>query len=145
MERIIGLDPIVHGDDTILILGSMPSVKSLEQSWYYANPTNRFWDVLSNVFDKPISSMQDRLDVLKDNHIALWDSCHSCLRQGSSDASIQDIRPNDIVGLLKDNPSIQKVICNGKKSEETMRRFFSGFTGTYLSIDIGGQCAVSVG
>ena len=37
--------PVYDRDSRILILGSMPSVKSREQQFYYGHPQNRFWKV----------------------------------------------------------------------------------------------------
>lgn len=36
------LPPEYQKDDTILILGSIPSPKSREEQFYYAHPQNRF-------------------------------------------------------------------------------------------------------
>ena len=77
MSRIVELDPIVHKEDTILILGSMPSVISLEKQTYYANKSNRFWSMMGCIFDKEIRTDQDQSSILKEHHIALWDICHS--------------------------------------------------------------------
>lgn len=124
MSRIIGFDPITHPDDRILILGSMPSVESLKQSSYYANKTNRFWKMLEVIFDQKADTIKQRLLLLEQNQIALWDVCHSCLRKTSADADIRDVMPNDIEQLLKEHDSIQKVICNGKTSAAFMKKFY---------------------
>lgn len=124
MSRIIGFDPITHPDDRILILGSMPSVESLKQSSYYANKTNRFWKMLEVIFDQEADTIKQRLLLLEQNQIALWDVCHSCLRKTSADADIRDVMPNDIEQLLKEHDSIQKVICNGKTSAAFMKKFY---------------------
>ena len=124
MSRIIGFDPITHPYDRVLILGSMPSVESLKQSFYYANKTNRFWKMLEVIFDQEADTIEQRLLLLEQNQIALWDVCHSCLRKTSADADIRDVMPNDIEQLLKEHDSIQKVICNGKTSAALMKRFY---------------------
>ena len=124
MSRIIGFDPITHPDDRVLILGSMPSVESLKQSFYYANKTNRFWKMLEVIFDQEADTIEQRLLLLEQNQIALWDVCHSCLRKTSADADIRDVMPNDIEQLLKEHDSIQKVICNGKTSAALMKKFY---------------------
>ena len=124
MSRIIGFDPITHPYDHILILGSMPSVESLKQSFYYANKTNRFWKMLEVIFDQKADTIEQRLLLLEQNQIALWDVCHSCLRKTSADADIRDVMPNDIEQLLKEHDSIQKVICNGKTSAAFMKKFY---------------------
>lgn len=119
MCRIVGLEPIVDHESRILILGSMPSVISLKEAMYYANKTNRFWQILEVLYGS-----YSKLELLKRSKIALWDICHSCIRETSADAKIKDIEPNDIQTLLDTYPNIQKVICNGKKSYETLTKFF---------------------
>ena len=37
--------PIFDENSEILILGTLPSVKSREQNFYYGHPQNRFWKV----------------------------------------------------------------------------------------------------
>ncbi|MCF0107031.1 MAG: DNA-deoxyinosine glycosylase [Holdemanella sp.] len=124
MQRITGFNAIVHGDDRILILGSMPSVKSLEDNMYYANKTNRFWPMLSNIYGFPYQTIKDKYQLLEKAHIALWDSCHSCIRKGSMDSNIKDVIVNDIPSLLEANPSIQKILFNGRASYQTFKRYF---------------------
>lgn len=124
MERIIGFEPITHGKDTILIVGSMPSIESLKQGIYYANRTNRFWKILGHIFHSEFETKAQKLALLEKGNIALWDICHTCIRKGSMDADIKEVEPNDIRGLLDKNPSIQKIICNGKTSLKYMKRFF---------------------
>ena len=94
-KRIVGLDPIVFEDSKILIVGSMPSAISLKEQMYYANKNNRFWKILKEIFQT-----EDKIELLKVSHIALWDICHSCIRKTSADSEIKDIEPNDIQGLL---------------------------------------------
>lgn len=121
MSRIIGFDPIVHGNDRILILGSMPSVESLHQDFYYANKTNRFWPMLSKIYGVETDIRMQRLALLKKEKIALWDVCHSCVRPGSADSAIRDVRLNPIQEVLETNSSIQKILCNGKTSERLLK------------------------
>lgn len=124
MERIIGFEPIVHESDKTLILGSMPSVESLNQQMYYANKTNRFWKILSIIYGKESDTSEEKLALLEYADIALWDICHSCQRVNSADASIKEVIENDIPRLLEENPSISTIICNGKTSYNYVCRFF---------------------
>lgn len=45
--------PVYDEASNVLILGSFPSVKSREQGFFYGHPQNRFWRVLSAVYEKP--------------------------------------------------------------------------------------------
>ena len=46
------IPPLFDENSKTLILGSFPSVKSREQSFFYGHPQNRFWKVLANIFDE---------------------------------------------------------------------------------------------
>ena len=54
MARIYGFPPVADANSRVLILGSMPSVKSLEDGFYYGHPRNAFWRVLADVFAEPL-------------------------------------------------------------------------------------------
>jgi len=51
--------PIFTENSNILILGSFPSVKSRENDFYYGHPQNRFWKVLSSVFNSELPKTID--------------------------------------------------------------------------------------
>ena len=59
MNNCKSFKPIVNKDSEILILGSMPGVKSLEECQYYAHPQNRFWKVLGHICNEPKLSELD--------------------------------------------------------------------------------------
>ncbi|MDX8416529.1 DNA-deoxyinosine glycosylase [Absicoccus intestinalis] len=124
MSRIEGLGQVVHGQDTILILGSIASVESLAKGYHYAHPSNRFWKVLARIYQQPIETLEDKKKILADHSIALWDSCRSCQRIGSADASIKAIEPNDIPTFLKEYPTIERILCNGQVSYQTMKKTY---------------------
>lgn len=89
-ERIEGFPPVAEADARLLILGSMPSVESLKQGFYYAHPRNAFWRILAEVFDESVpDSIEDKKRLLIDHRIALWDVAHSCVRPGSLDSNIK--------------------------------------------------------
>ena len=46
------LKPIYDESSKVLILGSLPSVKSREIGFYYGHPKNRFWSTLEKVFNQ---------------------------------------------------------------------------------------------
>lgn len=50
-------EPVYDENSLILILGSLPSVKSREQGFYYGHPQNRFWKVLAKLLEceEPVS------------------------------------------------------------------------------------------
>lgn len=124
-------EPFINDDSRILILGSFPSVKSREASFYYANPTNRFYKVLAAVFNEktPLSEIEKRI-FLKRNKIALYDVIESCDIKGSSDSSIKNVKPCDLLNLLERAP-IERIFLNGRTAEKYFNIYLkdiSGFT-----------------
>ena len=115
--------PIYNKDSKILILGSFPSIKSREGGFYYNHPMNRFWKVISLLYqeEEPIN-VDEKRELLLRNHIALWDVIDRCDIEGSSDSSIKNVVPADITGLLKKAP-ITKIYANGNKAYELYRRY----------------------
>jgi len=43
---ITSFEPIIDKNCKILVLGTMPSVKSLEKQQYYGNKQNQFWKII---------------------------------------------------------------------------------------------------
>lgn len=113
------IKPYYNKDSKILILGSFPSIKSREAGFYYAHPQNRFWKVLSNIFNESIENKQE---FLKKNHIALFDVCASCEIKGSSDASIKEVVPNDISEILESS-EIKIIFLNGKTAANLYKKY----------------------
>ena len=108
----------IDDESTILILGSLPSVKSREDGFYYAHKQNRFFKVLSLIFkeEEPFS-IETRKDFLKKNHIALYDVIYECDIIGSSDSSIKNPIVIDIGDILDRHPNIKKIAVNGGKAK----------------------------
>ncbi len=123
------IPPFYDKNSKILILGSFPSVKSREQKFFYGHPQNRFWKVISAVFDsdRP-ETISEKRAFLKRNHIALWDVIGSCDIEGSSDSSIVNAAANDISVILK-NAKICGIFVNGKTAEKYYRKFIEPKTG----------------
>lgn len=115
--------PLFDKNSKILILGSFPSVKSRQINFYYGHPQNRFWKVISAIFNEiePKTIEEKKLLVLS-NNIALWDSIKSCDIVNSSDSSIKNVQINDIKGLIN-NTNINKVIFNGNTSYKMFEKY----------------------
>ena len=127
MNNCKSFKPSIDNESKILILGSMPGIKSLEEQQYYAHPQNRFWKVMGNICNEPKLSELDyetKLKTLLNNNIALWDTIKSCKREGSLDSDIQNEKPNDIRKLLKTYPNIETICLNGNKSYSAFKKYF---------------------
>ncbi len=122
-ERIRGFGPVWRADARVLILGSMPSVESLRQSFYYAHPRNAFWPMMAEILGEPVPrSVEEKREMLMRHGIALWDTVAACERAGSLDSAIRAAEANDFESLYTKCPSIRWVLFNGGASEALYRR-----------------------
>ena len=132
MERIRikhEFEPVYDKNSRILILGSLPSVKSREQSFYYGHPQNRFWRVISSLCKSPLpETTEDKKRLLLSNRIAVWDVIAECDISGSSDASIRNVTPTQL-SLILDNADIRRIFLNGSKAFDIYERWQKPITG----------------
>ncbi|MEB1813263.1 DNA-deoxyinosine glycosylase [Adlercreutzia mucosicola] len=124
-----GIAPVFDGRSEVLVLGTMPSPASREAAFFYGHPQNRFWRVLTALFDEPAPVTNgERTDLLLRHHIALWDVLASCDIRGASDASIANARPNDLGRILSAAP-IRRVFCTGATSARLYGKLCEPATG----------------
>jgi hypoxanthine-DNA glycosylase len=117
------IPPVYDENSKILILGSFPSVKSREQQFFYGHKQNRFWKVMAQILDCTVpQDIPEKKEMLIKNHIALWDVIESCDITGSSDASINEVVPNDLSKILE-TANIQAIYCNGTKAYELYQKY----------------------
>ena len=117
------LQPIYNKDSKVLILGSIPSVKSREENFYYAHPKNRFWMTLSRVYNEEIlNTKEDKIKFLNRHNIALFDVIKSCEITSSKDSSIKNVVPNDLTPILK-HSNIKAIFTTGKKTHELYQKY----------------------
>ncbi len=134
MDKCKSLKPSISSNCKILILGSMPGIKSLQEQQYYAHPQNRFWKVMgyicgnSDLYEKEYN---EKLTTLLNNNIALWDTIKSCKREGSLDSNIIDVIPNNLTELLKKYPNIKTICLNGNKSYSAFKKYFPDLLKNY--------------
>ena len=115
--------PLYNENSEILILGSFPSVKSREANFFYGHPQNRFWKVISAVYNNPVPiSIEEKTEFLLGSRIALWDTIYSCDIIGSSDSSIKNVVPTDINLILR-SANIKAVFCNGAASYKLYMKY----------------------
>lgn len=118
------LEIFINDNSTSLILGSFPSVKSREYGFYYSHPQNRFFMVLSRVFDEPCpNNIEERKIFLTKHHIALYDVVEECDILNSDDSSIKNVIPIDIEGILTKYPHIKVIGITGKKAAELFDKY----------------------
>lgn len=118
------IQPVYDKNSRILILGSFPSVKSRENMFFYGHKQNRFWRVLSEIFEYPLpKTVDEKRSFLLSSHIALWDVIATCEITGSSDTSIKNVVPNDLSEILA-CANIERIFLNGKTAEKYYNLYF---------------------
>ncbi|MFV1922944.1 MAG: DNA-deoxyinosine glycosylase [Methylotenera sp.] len=125
MKPISSFAPIADSSATILILGSIPSIASLEANQYYAHPRNAFWPIMGAIyaFDATLS-YELRQKALRSAGVAVWDVLQTCVRTGSLDRSIQTGSriPNHFPAFFKRHPHIHLIAFNGNEAERYFRK-----------------------
>jgi hypoxanthine-DNA glycosylase len=125
--RLIGLPPVAGQGARLLILGSFPSLASLQAKQYYAHPRNHFWPILSTLWglegERALSALPyaDRLPTVMAHGVAIWDVYSVCQREGSLDSAIRSAELNDLAGLQSRLPTLQAIAHNGGESARHMK------------------------
>ena len=120
MSSVRSFEPISNRSARLLILGSMPGVKSLAAHQYYAHPRNAFWPIMGELYgfsaDLPYAR---RAAALKKSGVALWDVLRDCERPGSLDSAIArgSCIPNDLPAFFERHPNIRVVGFNGGEAQ----------------------------
>ena len=138
MSTITGFPPVADSNAIILILGSMPSVQSLQAHQYYAHPRNSFWPIMERLLDSRTDlDYEHRKALLVHNRIALWDVLNTCQRPGSLDSSIKNdtVVVNDFDRFFEPHPLIRAVYFNGTRAQqEYNKRVLPVFKNQYPDI-----------
>lgn len=117
--------PIARPDARLLILGSMPGKVSLREHRYYAHPQNAFWQIAADIFGFDATwPYAERVTMLQEQRIAVWDVLQSCTRESSLDSDIDPatIVPNDFAPFFAQHADIRRVCFNGAKAATLFAR-----------------------
>jgi hypoxanthine-DNA glycosylase len=120
-----GLPLVVGASPKILVLGTFPGEESLKQKQYYAHPRNLFWEFMEQICGAGRDiDYEERLNILRNNHIALWDVLRTCSRQVSLDTNIRNgyYEVNDFKEFLVEH-QINAIYFNGQKAGKLFRKF----------------------
>ncbi|MGQ0455579.1 MAG: DNA-deoxyinosine glycosylase [Hyphomicrobium sp.] len=119
----IGLRPIIGADARVLILGTLPGDESIRRQEYYGHPRNHFWPIIAMLSGKdPPEPYADRVAMLCQCRLALWDVLASAERAGSLDSAIRHGAANAISELLAQHPGIHTIAFNGQGAAKLFKR-----------------------
>jgi TDG/mug DNA glycosylase family protein len=123
---LLSFPPVADKNTSILILGSMPGRDSLNACQYYAHGRNAFWPIMAELFGVlPETPYDNKLHILQQNGIGLWDVIRQCRRETSLDSAIeeQSIKVNNFEAFLQNHPQINRICFNGAKAEQSFNKY----------------------
>jgi len=123
--NVSSFPPQVGDGCRVLVLGTVPSLRSLEMRQSYAHPHNLFWPFMGILYDAgPELPYAERIARLHAAGVGIWDVLKDCERPGSLDSSIRRDSEvvNDIPWLLDAYPTISAIALNGAKAKQVFER-----------------------
>lgn len=123
-DLLRGLPPVIDRRTRLLVLGSFPSVASLQAGQYYAHPRNHFWPLLSALWNVDLRALAypRRLQEVLQRGLGIWDVYAHCRREGSLDSAIRNAEVNDFAALRAQCPQLQLIVHNGGESFRHAKR-----------------------
>ncbi len=122
--RKVAFEPIVDEKSSLLLLGTMPGIKSLEKAEYYGHPQNQFWRLLFAVFGvESITDYNKKKEFLLNYKIALWDVLASCENKSSLDSDIRNEVVNDFEAFFNKFPKIHTVVFDSLHAEKFYNKY----------------------
>lgn len=128
-------EPFIPDGAKVLIMGTFPPGRHRwSMDFYYPNPTNDFWRIMSLIFLGDKNALYDtqakRFDVegvrrlAERHHIALNDTGREIrrLKGNASDKFLEILTPVDLRGLLDRMPECRDVATTGEKAAEVVAR-----------------------
>lgn len=131
--------PFIQKDTKKLIVGTLPpprfsTGKLLEKDvdFCYGSYYNSLWlfiDKIHNLklrYDNSQEAIEERKQFLIENKIGVCDIVESAEREkvDASDIGMQNIKLRDVIGYLKQYPSIETILFTGGKSKNGPEYFF---------------------
>jgi hypoxanthine-DNA glycosylase len=120
----VGFPPIAAANARVLVLGSLPGRRSLDESRYYAQPQNAFWRIMGRLFGAAVElPYEERLARLLAHRVAVWDVVAAAERDGSLDSAIvaSSVVVNDFAAFFARHPGIELVCFNGNTAAQLYR------------------------
>ena len=124
-SRSVGFAPVTGPGISALVLGSLPSRRSIAIGQYYGHPRNAFWRIMGELIDAgPDRRYEERVARLTAAGVGLWDVLASSVRPGSMDSAIDaaSAEANDFDGFVHQHPDVSRIFFNGRKAAELFDR-----------------------
>lgn len=122
-KKLHSFAPIADYNTKIMVIGTMPGEASLQAAEYYAFKHNAFWAIIFKLAKAETQNYAEKIELLKQLHIGLWDNLKACERKGSLDSDIKCAEPNDFESLLAEFSNIKKLLFNGQKTFAFFKKY----------------------
>jgi hypoxanthine-DNA glycosylase len=115
-DLLCSMAPVINEEVSVLVLGSLPGTASLAAQAYYAHPRNAFWPIMAELTGQPLPALPyaERLPLLLQHGVGLWDVVGQAQRKGSLDGNLRDVATNPLAALIATLPRLQAVAFNGQ-------------------------------
>lgn len=134
-KRVFGLSPMIRQDSVVLILGTMPGTVSLRKQMYYADPSNKFWDILFEACGEKFDKTDKAKEMLLERYrIAIWDILKSAIRETANDKDIKCGKPNNLPQYLNEYTNIRLLLFHSNDTYKYFRKFYKNTTIPYIRI-----------
>ena len=132
--------PFGSPNPKIIIIGTAPGAKSLDNKKYYADSRNCFWEMIACIYNngKPIKD-EDKEKILVKYGIALWDIYENGTRAGSADKNIENEVVRDIENYLSEHSNIKKIVFNGQKASDVYKKLKISGPSTFVANSTSGN------
>lgn len=134
-EVIKCFPPIVNSNTKVLILGSLPGIKSLKLGQYYAHPQNQFWYFIGRLLGKQdfiSKTYSERVQNCFNKGLGIGAAIVSGEREASADSTIRKAKAIDLAQLIYEHniKSLNAVFFEGRKAQEIFMKQ------TYSDLDL---------
>lgn len=135
-EETLPWEPIIPDSADKLILGTFPSEGSKRKiDFYYPNPANRFWNVLSILANMQLQyftgaeAVAERKAILNKLNIGLSSMGKKILRIGKSslDDNILALEYLDVFQLLEKHPAINRIVLTSSSGKASTLAWFKDY------------------
>jgi len=117
-------EPIIFPGSKTLILGYFPTPQDISKGFYHAAKNDKFWQLLSLATSYPVNNSDQKIWLLKESKLALWDILSHHNTTKSDDFMPADELVNDIALLVEKHPSISKVALITKRVQTVYNEHF---------------------
>ncbi|MDR2691724.1 MAG: hypothetical protein LBB73_05425 [Dysgonamonadaceae bacterium] len=126
---------VPEGAKSIIIGTFPPTLRNWSYDFFYPNRNNYFWRILSRIADSPLQyfsgeeAVEERKNILRRLKTGVSDMGRIIRRrdENSSDENLEIVEYMDIAGLLKENPSLRKIIFTSSSGKSSAIGWFKSY------------------